>query len=202
MNALKSDVAIGPKGGTSRQPLKDKLKGDMNGGIDVIEKNMIRVLAGLMIIVIVYGAYSKILEKNINTDIEKTNKIIEDTDSKITKIKAYDKQVNDRTNQYETVIAKIDANEQKNNDLINSKNAIPNLLHEIMFAIPKEVQVLSIKNPSGKRVTIEAQSEDYSQLGYFKAKLTQEMALTNVTVSAGEKSEGFIKVTIQGDLPC
>jgi len=90
---------------------------------------------------------------------------------------------------------------QKNGELTSSRNAIPNLLREIMFSIPNEVQVLAIRNSTDKHIVIEAQSEDYSQLGYFKAKLDQEGALTNITVSTGQKVNGFIKVSIEGDLP-
>ena len=82
-----------------------------------------------------------------------------------------------------------------------NQNAIPNLLHEIMLAIPEEVQILSIENTTAKHIVIQAQSAEYSQLGYFKAKLSQEGALNNITVSSGVSKTGFINVSIEGDLP-
>jgi len=200
---MKSDVSLKSKSIKSKERIsfKDKFKYNINANADKLESTLLRALALFAILVIVYAGYSKLLEKNINFDIEKTKEVIVDTDNKIAKIKEYNKLINERTNQYQNVIDKIDANSKKNNDLIGSRNAIPNLLHEIMFAIPKEVQILSIKNTNGKQIVIEAESEDYSQLGYFKAKLSQQGALNNITISSGQKESGIIKVTIQGELP-
>jgi len=200
---LKSDVSRKPKTIKTKEkiPFKEKLKHDINANADKYESILLRILSFVAIMVIVYGGYSKILEKDIKQNIEKTKRIIEDTDTKIVAVQDYSKKVDDRTSQYQNIIEKIEANNEKNNDLIASKNAIPNLLHEIMFAIPKEVQILSIKNTGGKEITIEAESEDYSQLGYFKAKLSQQGALNNITISSGQKESGVIKVTIKGQLP-
>ncbi len=200
---LTSDISMKPKtfGTKEKLPFKDKIKYNFNVNADVLESNLLRTFTALAILVIVYAGYSKLLEKNINSRIEETKDLITDTDAKIATIKSYNDLINERTSEYKDVIERIEANNEKTNDLINSKNAIPNLLHEIMFAIPKEVQVLSINNTSGKHIVIEAESEDYSQLGYFKAKLSQEIALQNITVSSGKKENGLIKVSIEGDLP-
>ena len=81
------------------------------------------------------------------------------------------------------------------------KKAIPNLLTEIMTNIPKEVQLVSINNPTGKTIKIEAQSKEYEQLGYFIAKIKNEGILIDVTSTSGIRQGDFIKVTIQGQLP-
>ena len=82
-----------------------------------------------------------------------------------------------------------------------TRNAIPNLLNRIMFIIPDNVQVISIKNTTETHVAIEAQSNKYEQLGMFKAKLDTEMYLTNVISTSGQQENNVIKVTIEGDLP-
>ena len=40
-----------------------------------------------------------------------------------------------------------------------------------MYVIPKEVVLTSIENPSARKIVINAQSEKYEQLAYFKALL-------------------------------
>ena len=70
-----------------------------------------------------------------------------------------------------------------------------------MFNIPKEVQLVSIQNTSGKAIKIEAQSEQYEQLGYFVAKIKNEGILTDVKSTSGIKQNEYVKITINGNLP-
>ena len=79
--------------------------------------------------------------------------------------------------------------------------AVPNLLERIMFVIPQKVQITSIDNTQGTHITIQAQSEKYEQLGYFKAMLSSKGILTDVKSTSGMKDGGVVKVTIEGDLP-
>ena len=81
-------------------------------------------------------------------------------------------------------------------------DSVPNLLNQIMFVIPQKVQVTSIRNEENtEHVIIEAQSEKYEQLGYFKAVLDSKGVLVNVKASSGIKDGNIVKVTIEGDLP-
>ena len=88
------------------------------------------------------------------------------------------------------------------------KNEIPTLLNQIVYIIPKNVQLTSIENnevTSGnetkQHIIITAQSEQYEQLAYFKARLSNNGYLTNVTSSEGSKDGEYVVVTIEGDLP-
>lgn len=201
---MKSDVSFGKTkkiGLNEKIPLSSKIKYSINSNADKIDSYLLRIVAFLAMFIIVYAGYSMILEKNINLKLEETNEVLEDTENKIASIEKYQEAVNSRTNDYEKEIARIENIKAKNNEIITSKNSIPNLLYEIMFAIPEDVQVLSIKNAHGKNIVIEAQAEDYSQLGYFKAKLAQEGALNNVTATQGEMQNGIVKVEISGELP-
>ena len=99
------------------------------------------------------------------------------------------------------MIQKIDEANDKITQSYAKKNVLPNFLTEIMFNIPKEVQLLSIQNGSGKKISIEAQSREYEQLGYFIAKIRNEAILTDVTATSGIRQGEFILVTIEGNLP-
>jgi len=202
-DVLKSDISIKSKKNSSKANMSftERLRYGVKVDADKLERTLLRILVGLAMLVIIYAGYSKMLEKAISTDIEEINQVIADTENKIEVIVNDTELINARTDEYQDIITEYEETKESNSELIRSENAIPNLLHEIMFAIPEEVQILSIENTAGKHIAIQAQSEDYSQLGYFKAKLSQEGALNNITVSSGVNKTGFISVTIEGDLP-
>lgn len=180
---------------------KDLFKMDFNKSLDVIEINMIRFAVGILALIIVYIVFSNIILKQINKKEEEIQAFIKNTKEEIAEISNNKIIINERTEQYNTMIDKIN---EANNKLIESyarRNVLPNFLTEIMFNIPKEVQLLAITNTSGKTIRIEAQSEEYEQLGYFIAKIRNEGILTDVTSTSGEKREGYIIVTIEGKLP-
>lgn len=89
-------------------------------------------------------------------------------------------------------------NEQAENKRL--KFAIPTLLNQVMKVIPKKVQITSITE-TGETITIDAQSNEYDQLGLFKAKLEQDGILANVVSNESTKESGVVKVTIKGELP-
>lgn len=79
-------------------------------------------------------------------------------------------------------------------DRNKTRNAIPNLLNQIMSIIPENVQLTSIENTSGTHVVINAQSNKYEQLGYLKAKIKADVILTNVISTAGQKDNNIVTV--------
>ena len=70
-----------------------------------------------------------------------------------------------------------------------------------MDIIPKQAQITSIENTSNKKIVINAQAENYEYLGYLKAKIKADNILVNVVSSSGQKQDGLVKVTIEGELP-
>ncbi len=68
------------------------------------------------------------------------------------------------------MINELEQANEKIADRNKTRNAIPNLLNQIMSIIPENVQLTSIENTSGTHVVINAQSNKYEQLGYLKAK--------------------------------
>lgn len=84
-----------------------------------------------------------------------------------------------------------------------NRNNIPNLLTQLRHSMPQGVQITSIENTNTKHIIIQAQSQKYEQLGYFKAILKTQGILSPDTVvsTTGEKSGDIVKVVIEGDLP-
>lgn len=87
------------------------------------------------------------------------------------------------------------------NKVVNRKVtfAIPNYMSKLMFTIPENVKVTSISVLNGK-VAMEAESGQYSQLGYFVSRLKLDRVLTNVDMSV-ESMSGNIKIRISGEMP-
>ena len=106
-----------------------------------------------------------------------------------------------RTNDYNNLIKQIDEINEKASEKYKSKNAIPNLLNRIMFCIPEEAQLTSLKNTEGSHIVITARSKKIEQLGYFLAQLKAKEYLLNITTTSGNKSGEYINITIEGDLP-
>ena len=70
-----------------------------------------------------------------------------------------------------------------------------------MNVIPENVQLTSIQNTTDRHIVIEAQSDKYEQLGYLKGRLKTDNILTNVVSDSGQKQDGVVIVTIEGELP-
>ena len=183
------------------EKLKNTVKSDFKTSLDRIEKGMVRFAAGILILLIVYTIFSSIIMNQINKKEAEVQEFITDSKEQISLVTNNTMLLQKRTEQYDTMIEKIVQANDKLTESYAKKNVLPNFLTEIMFNIPKEVQLISIQNISGKTVKIEARSKEYEQLGYFIAKLKNEGILTSVTSTSGEKQNGYVVVTIQGNLP-
>ncbi len=94
--------------------------------------------------------------------------------------------------------------EEANNritDRNKTRNAIPNLLNQIMSIVPENVQLTSIENTNGTHIIIQAQSNKYEQLGYLVAKMKADVILSNVISTAGQKDNNVVSIKIEGELP-
>lgn len=180
---------------------KDLFKSDFNKSLDSIEKNMIRFGSGILLLVIMYTAFTSLIMNQINKKDEEIQNYIKDGETKVSTITNNTRLINQRKEQYDSLVTKINEENDKITQSYARKNALPNFLTEIMFNIPKEVQLISIKNPTEKSIKIEAQSKEYEQLGYFIAKIKNEGILNGVTATSGEKQNEFVVITIEGNLP-
>jgi len=192
------------KTSNNKDSIKDgfkKMFSAEGGALDIIEIAMIRTAIGLLLLLIVYIIFSNTISKNINKKQDEFMDYIKETGTKISEIEKNKKLVNDRTSQYKSLIQKIDDANKQLTASYAKKNAIPNFLTELMFNIPKDVQLVSITNTTGKAIKIEARSREYEQLGYFIAKIKNEAVLTEVKSTSGTKQDEFVNVTIEGNLP-
>ncbi len=199
-NKNKSKNNINSKGNILVK-LQEMFKSDFSKSLDNIEMNMIRVASGLLILFVVYGIFTGIIMSQINKKENEVQTYISESKEQISNISNNTRLVKEREEQYNKMIEKINEANDKLTQSYAKKNVLPNFLTEIMFNIPKEVQLSSIENTSGKKVTIQAKSKEYEQLGYFIAKIKNEGILTDVTSTSGNRQDEFIVVTIEGNLP-
>ena len=174
---------------------------DFNQALDKTETNLLRLVISLVILVGVYGGFSSMLNNEMNNKINDANNLIADTNSQIALANADDNKIKSKTNEYTQMIKNLQELNDRISEANKTKNAIPNLLGQIMFIIPENVQITSIQNTSGTHIEINAQSDKYEQLGYLKAKIKTDNILSNVISTTGQKENNVITVKIEGDLP-
>ena len=198
LDLLNTDVkSINKK---TKGPKDNKIKTAIK--FDIKEINCIRFAYGTLCLLMIYVAITAVLHSKIEDKTTEAQEIIDDTVAKTENITKQTTLINSRANNYQEILNKLKEADEQASAAIGSKNAIPNLLSQIMFAIPKEVQILSIQNTNEKHIKIEAQSSEYQYLGYLKAELQNRAILINVTSTSGTReSNDMIKVTIEGDLP-
>ena len=174
---------------------------DLTGTLDNIEMGILRLAGILLGTILIYIILSGILTSNMQKKEKEVDDLISDTNSQIAKISSDNDKVNSKTSTYQELIDNLNKVNEALAEKYSLKDAVPNLLNEIMYVIPKDVQVTSIENSTSKHVKIEAQSEKYEQLGYFKGQIKNEGLLLNVISDQGVKNGDIVKITIEGDLP-
>ena len=174
---------------------------DFGQKMSTSEKILTRTAATILMIIIVYAIFASLLQKEIDKKIAEVDEQTKYTEAQIKMVEDDKNKIDTKTGEYKTMIQNLENINSRMSDINKSRNLIPNLLNEIMFVIPEEVQITSIENTTEKHVVINAQAAKYEQLGYFKAKLKTEAILTNVVSDSGVKDGSIVKVTIEGDLP-
>ena len=195
--ALVSDVTIGKSKG------KNNGKNKINIDSSKVKRWITRDLAGVLILSVLYIGIVEYISfelKNKEDSIEATKA---DINKQISLVDADKGKVDSKTSEYTTLTTNLQNATNALNDKNAYKNSITTLLSEIMYVIPKEVQLTSIENPSGKKIVINAQSSKYEQLAYFKALLKSKGVLepTSVMSSEAVKEGSVVKIVIEGDLP-
>ena len=155
----------------------------------------------IIMITIAYLGGTVIIGNQLENKIKETNTSIANTNEKIEQIKQKNTRFNSYITKYKTLISNLQDLNDANSEDKRYRNTIPNLLNNIMAVIPKGVQLISIDNSSGTHIVIIAKSPRYEEVAYFKAKLKTEEILENVVSDTGTLQEGYLYVTIEGDLP-
>ena len=173
---------------------------DLGEKLDKTEISLLRTAVGLLILFVIYSCFAVLLKNQMETKEQQAQESISHTNAQIQLADSDKTKIDSRTNDYEDMIRNLQDLNDRIEDASKTRNNIPNLLNSIMYIIPENVQITSIKNPTDQHVIIEAQSNKYEQLGMFKAKLDTEMILTNVISTSGQQTDNVIKVTVEGDL--
>ena len=174
---------------------------DLKDSLTRTEKNLLRSVVSILLIIIVYSAFSTFIYKQIEDKKKEIELSTNNVQTEINKVNVDIAKIKSKTNEYTTLIQNLEAMNAEIAENLKSKNAIPTLLSQIMNIVPKDVQITSIENATGKSIQINAQADTYEQLGYFIAKLKTDNILVNVTSDSGQKQDGAVKVTIKGELP-
>jgi len=183
--------------------LSNMFSTNFRGKLSSSERWMLRVLGGALILTVMYSGFSIFLNKEIDKKNLEVAEVKQDTAYKITEVEKDIKDVQSKTSEYQRLTENLRNISNQVSEDNKNRNNIPNLLSQIMHSIPQGVQITSIENPSAKHIIIQAQSQKYEQLGYFKAILKTQGILSPSTVvsSDGERSGEVVKVRIEGDLP-
>lgn len=152
-------------------------------------------------ITLTYCIGSFAINSLMKNKIELANQSIQSTNARIAQVKDYNQKLNSQIQRYENLINNIQNLNDENSEDKRFRNTIPNLLNNIMAVIPKNVQLTSIENTSNTHITITAKSSKYEQIAFFKTKIDAEGILDNVVSDTGTIQDGYLCVTIEGELP-
>ena len=186
---------------TKSKQNKAAIRESFRGELVTSEIWSIRESAALLLFIIIFYIFSGILKTSMFEKESEIDKTIATQNAQITAMNSNQSSLNTKKQKYEELIRDLEEIDRKTNDIAASRNLIPNLLSQIMFVIPDKVQLTSLTNTAEKKITIQAQSSDYEQLGYFIATIKTKNILRNVVSSSGTKSGDTISVTIEGELP-
>lgn len=187
----------------------DKKKGkfqiyfDLNEKLDNTEKWLLRVAGGIFAFVAIYAGIISFINIQIDKKAEEVADLKRDTLQQIAMVQADTNKVKEKTNKYISLTNNLKNASAAIMDKTSSRNAIPTLLQEIMYIIPKDVQVTAIENTSDKKVVINVQSEKLESLAYFKVKLKSEGILnpSSVNSSPAVNDGSVVKIVIEGEMP-
>ena len=198
-------MEIGPSKGNNKKS-SNSLNinfSDLKTKMDHTERWLLRVAGGILALTLIYSAFSGYLNNQITNKLNEVDEVYTDTLNNIGLIEKDNSSVKQKTNKYIELTDNLKNINQEIKEASKSKDVIPNLLMQIMYIIPEDVQITEIENTTGSHIVIKAQSKKYEQLGYFKAKIKEDNILKKKTVvsSQGEVEGKFVKIVIEGDLP-
>lgn len=176
---------------------------DLKGKFDRTEKWLSRTTIGILAFIIIYSCVTIFLNTETNKKMTEVDNVKQDTTAQIQLISKDIQTLNNKATDYTSMTDKLKSYSDEVASNLKSKNVIPMLLTRIMNVIPKGVTLTSIENTTGTHIVINAQSEDYDLLGFFKGSLIVDGILSPSTVisTSGVKQDGIVKVVIEGDLP-
>ena len=207
-NLLHSDVKSLGKGSRTKKKLSFSFDTNMKGPLKPTELWLVRCCVTVLMIVVIYSVCSVLLGQQIAAKTADAQAVIDDTTSQINRLNTSENSINSKTSDFERVTTNLQNASSSIALKQGRKNEIPTLLNQIVYTIPKNVQLTSIQNTevesngeTVQHITLSAQSRQYEQLAYFKARLSNSGYLLNVISTEGTKTGEYVVVTIEGDLP-
>ena len=197
---------IGKKDKEEKKPnkiLTSLFSTNFKGKLDKVESWTLRTMGGVLILIIVYAIFAMFLNDEIDKKTQQIGEVRQDTLNQISLINADITSLKNKTSEYQSMSENLRNISNQVSENNKNRNNIPNLLTQLRHSMPQGVQITSIENTNTKHIIIQAQSQKYEQLGYFKAILKTQGILSPDTVvsTTGEKSGDIVKVVIEGDLP-
>ncbi len=174
---------------------------DLKEKLDFSEVMMIRGAATLLIIILVYAIGISIVSNMIYEKKIEAEELIADTKAQIQKVTEDTQKINNKTSEYDTLRKNLEAINEKIAEENSTRNSIPRLLNNIISYIPKNAQITSIQNTTKKHVIIHVQAKEYDPLGYFISAINTKGILENVKSNSSTKTDGVVRITIEGDMP-
>ena len=191
---------------SEKNPKKRKNQGglftwDLGQKLDKTEIGLVRIAVFMLLLIVIYSAFSAALAFSMTNKKNEAIDSINHTNGEISKISTDDEKIKSKTNEYSTIIENIQSFSNNSTERNRTRNAIPNLLNQIMASIPANVQLTSIENTTDTHIVMEAKSTKYEQLGFFIATLKNEVILQDVISTAGQKEGDIVTIKIEGELP-
>lgn len=181
-----------------------KSKESFTKKLDAAERMILRIAFVCVVAIAGYMVCATTISKNIDKKSQEVLAATAEVDNQIANANSDINKIKKQTDSYKTAIEdlkSLEENQTKTTKIIKT-SAIPNLLYRLVDITPKRVKIVSIQNKAGTdHIIIQAQSEDYEQLGFLKAAITTNSFLLNVKSTSGTKTNGIISTTIEGDLP-
>ncbi len=199
-------ISIGDKDGEKKKKLNINwakninISFDMKGALDNTEKWLVRTISGILMFIIIYSGITVFLKVQTDNKLKQVQDVKNDTTQQIALVDSDIQKLNNKTTKYNEILKKLEDYKSETNENRKIKDSIPNLLTSIMFGMPQQVTITSIKNTTGYTIRIEAEAKEYAQLGYFIGNIKTTGILYNVTSSSGVKQNDVVKVTIEGSL--
>ena len=132
--------------------LKEFFSVDWKAKLDTTEKWLLRVAGGFLILVLLYTGFTIVINNQYEQKTLEANEVRQDTMTKLAAVNSDINSVKAKTNQYLQLADNLRSTSEKIQDDQKSKNAVTTMLSEIMYIIPKGVQLTSVENTTGSHI--------------------------------------------------
>ncbi len=186
------------------QSIKETLSSkrfSLKGDFSTSETILLRCAVAIILINIIFLIFSKVLYKQMENKENEINTLISSEQQEISNMEKDIDSLNSKKTAYQSLTEELKSINEKISNIAERKNSIPNLLNQLMYIIPEQVQLTSLENRTDKQIIMTASAPEYDKLGYFVAKLKLEGILNDMITSSSRSSGGSVTITIEGELP-